>query len=188
VVAVVSYRARTALLQLVAEAEERQRQDQRHVDETIRWTDRQDDEGIPATSLLRRRSPSHSAPSRFPSGTLADHEPEAEPVEPALLVICTSSDDTASWLRAGEALGSMLVQGTAQGLAMVPLSQAVEVDRTRQLLQEELLDDVACPQILVQVGWPPSGAAPVPLTPRRPVHEVLGEVASLPRRMGPYVP
>ena len=30
----------------------------------------------------------------------------------------------------------MLVKGTADGLAMVPLSQAIEVDRTRRLLQE----------------------------------------------------
>lgn len=186
VIAVVSYRARTALRQLLAAAQEVQRRDQRYVDETIRWTGRQDDAGIPATSLLRRTS--HPMPSRFPSGTLSDHEQAGEPAEPALLVICTSSDDTASRLRAGEALGSLLVHGTAQGLAMVPLSQAVEVDRTRRLLQDELLDDVACPQIVVQVGWPPSGAAPVPATPRRPVDEVLGEVASLPQRMGPYVP
>jgi hypothetical protein len=103
-----------------------------------------------------------------------------------LLVICSSSDDTASRLRAGEALGAMLVEGTAHGLAMVPLSQAVEVDSTRRLLQEELLGDAVCPQIVVQVGWAPTAAAPVPLTPRRPVEEVLGSVTSLPPRVGPY--
>ena len=125
------------------------------------------------------------APSRFPSGTLTDHEPESEPVEPALLAICTSSDDTASRLRAGEALSAMLVKGTADGLAMVPLSQAIEVDRTRQLLQDELLGDAACPQIIVQVGWAPIAGEQVPLTPRRPVDEVLGDVARCPRGSAP---
>ena len=80
----------------------------------------------------------------------------------------------------------MLVQGTADGLAMVPLSQAIEVDRTRQLLQDELLDDAACPQILVQVGWPLPTGEQVPPTPRRPVDEVLGDVDSLPTRLGHY--
>ncbi|MDQ3157543.1 MAG: hypothetical protein M3Q98_12590 [Actinomycetota bacterium] len=126
------------------------------------------------------------APSRFPSGTLTDSAGESEPVEPALLVICTSSDDTASRLRAGEALAAILLKGTADGLSMVPLSQAVEVDRTRRLLQDELLGDTACPQILIQVGLAPIAAEQVPLTPRRPVDEVLGQVASLAPWLGPY--
>jgi hypothetical protein len=44
----------------------------------------------------------------------------------ALLAVCTSSDDTASRLRAGEALGALLLHGSAGGMAMVPLSQAIE--------------------------------------------------------------
>jgi hypothetical protein len=100
-------------------------------------------------------------------------------------VICTSSDDTASRLRAGEALSAMLVRGTADAMAMVPMSQAVEVDGTRRLLQDELLADAACPQIIVQVGWAPIAVEQVPLTPRRPVDEVLGDVRSLAARFGP---
>ena len=106
-------------------------------------------------------------PSRFPSGTLTDGDQEVEPVEPALLAICTSSDDTASRLRAGEALGAILLKGTADGFAMVPLSQAIEVDQTRRLLQDELLRDSACPQIVIQVGWSPVAAEQIPPTPRR---------------------
>jgi hypothetical protein len=78
------------------------------------------------------------------------------------------------------------VKGTEAGLALVPLSQAIEVDRTRRLLQDELLEDAACPQILVQVGWGPEPFEPIPLTPRRPVDEVLGDVDSLPPGLGPY--
>jgi hypothetical protein len=186
--AVVSRRRRAELLQLLAEAEQTQRQDARYVDEIVAWTGRQGNQGIPHTSLLRRGhvAAPDVARSRFPSGTLADSGWESEPVEPALMVICTSSDDPASRLRAGEALGAMLVKGSADGLSMVPLSQAVEVDRTRRLLQNELLEDAACPQILVQVGWAPLAVEQVPLTPRRPVDEVFGDVTSLAPWLGPY--
>jgi hypothetical protein len=192
VIAVVSHQARTELIQILAEADQAQRNSPDYVDEILAWTGREDDEGIPASSLLRR-SRSHGlhdngsveTPSRFPPGTLADDAPH-EDVEPALLAVCTSSDDTASRLRAGEALGALLVRGTARGMTMVPLSQAIEVDRTRSLLQNELLDDAVCPQILVQVGWAPPGREPVPPTRRRPVDEVLGDVATLPAHLGPY--
>jgi len=188
VFAVVSHDARWELLQILAEAEKAQRLTPGYVEEIVRWTERQGDEGVPASSLLRRGQPTSSdlPESRFPSGTLSDHATSSGPVVPALLAICTSSDDTASRLRAGEALGAMLVEGTGKGLAMVPLSQAIEVDRTRLLLQNELLRDAACPQILVQVGWAPSAVQPVPPTPRRPVDDVLGDLAALPAWMGPY--
>jgi len=60
------------------------------------------------------------------------------------------------------------------------------VARTRHLLQHELLGDVACPQIIVQVGWALDAGEQVPLTPRRPVDDVLGDVASLPPWLGPF--
>lgn len=190
--AVVSHRRRTDLLQLLAEAEKTQRLNQHYVDEIVYWAGKQGSEGIPSTSLLRRGSGTSPdvPPSRFPSGTLVDNDNdndnESESVEPTLLVICTSSDDTASRLRAGEALAAMLLKGTAHGLAMVPLSQAIEVDRTRRLIQDELLGDTACPQILVQVGWARIAAEQIPLTPRRPVDEVLGDMAGLPPWIGPH--
>jgi hypothetical protein len=185
---VVSPRRRAELLQLLAEAEKTQRLNRHYVEEILAWTGRQGNEGIPHTSLLRRdhAAVSDVAPSRFPSGTLTDTDRGSEPVEPALLVICTSSDDTASRLRAGEALSAMLVKGTADAMAMVPMSQAIEVDATRRLLQEELLADAACPQIIVQVGWTTAAAEQVPLTPRRPVDEVLSDVRSLAPHFGPY--
>jgi nitroreductase len=186
--AVVSHSRRAELLQVLAEAEKSQRLDRRYVDELLGWVGRQGNEGVPSTSLLRRfpQADPQRAPSRFPSGTLRDHAPAPGPVEPALLVICTSSDDNASRLRAGEALGAMLLKGPAAGLAMVPLSQAVEVDRTRRLLQDELLSDAGCPQIIVQVGWARISGEQVPLTPRRPVDEVLSDIRSLPSWIGPY--
>jgi nitroreductase len=189
--AVVSRGARNELLQILAEADREQREDPDYVDEIVLWTGRDDGEGIPSSSLLRRDQGERRAdpvptgpPSRFPSGSLVDDSQTVS--EPALLAISTSSDDTASRLRAGEALGALLVLGEEAGMAMVPLSQAIEVDRARALLQDELLSDTACPQIVVQVGWAPPGRERVPLTSRRPVDEVLGDVGSLPPGIGPY--
>jgi len=68
---------------------------------------------------------------------------------------------------------------------MVPLSQAIEVDSTRRLLQNELLDDAACPQVLVQVGWPPAASEELTATPRQPVDEVLGDLARCRRGSAP---
>ena len=187
-VGVVSHQARVELLQILAEAEQAQRSDPRLVDEIIRWTGREDGEGIPAASLLRAEPRPGPTPSRFPSGTLADHAPDSEPAEPAVIVVCTSSDDTLSRLRAGEALSAVLLKGAADGLVLVPLSQAVEVEATRRLLRDELLDDAACPQVLVRVGRPAGPSVPIPPTPRRPVGEVLSDVSSLPSRLGPYRP
>jgi hypothetical protein len=188
VVAVVSPHARAALLQLLAEADDAQRSSREYVDEVVSWTGRTGPEGIPPSSLVRRMTSrdSHLAASRFPSGTLRDHDLPTEAISPALLAVCTTSDDTGSRLRAGEALSAILLKGTAEGLTMVPLSQAVEVDRTRRLLQDELLGDAAYPQIVLQVGLAPPTSVVIPPTPRRPVSEVISDVASLPTRIGPY--
>jgi len=51
IVAVVSRQARAELLQILAEAEAAQRLNRRYVDEIVSWTGREDDAGIPASSL-----------------------------------------------------------------------------------------------------------------------------------------
>lgn len=188
VTAVVSHEARIALLRLLAEADYVQRESHGYVDEITNWTARTGPEGIPQGNLAQRRSSPDPllAPSRFPSGTLRDRGPGPHDVPPALLAICTSSDDTGSRLRAGEALSAILLRGTSSGLAMVPLSQTIEVDHTRRLLQDELLGGAACPQIIVQVGMAVPNSPKVPLTPRLPLSEVTSDVEWLPPRFGVY--
>jgi len=188
--AVVSSRARAMLLNLLAEADSTQRRDPRYLEETTAWIDRPAGEGIPSMNLLQHPPAvgDQGASTRFPPGTLSDPHPSGagEPVD-ALLTICTSSDDVASQLRAGEALSAILLTGESDGLSMLPLSQATEVDRTRHLLQNELLRDAAYPQILVRVGRRFDNLEPLPPTPRRPLSEVLCDPASLPESCGPYL-
>ena len=87
--------------------------------------------------------------------------------------VCTSSDDAISRIRAGEALSAVWLRATLDHLAVVPLSQAVEVEETRRELQTRILGDLAFPQILLRVGWPATSAAELSPTPRRPLSEVL---------------
>jgi hypothetical protein len=90
-----------------------------------------------------------------------------------LVAICTAADDQLAWLKAGEALSALWLQATRDGLSIVPLSQAIEVDETRQALHEDVFDGMARPQILVRVGWLESTRTTLRRTPRRPVAEGL---------------
>ena len=123
--------------------------------------------GLTGVSLLRR----------FTSGTLAQppqgvgHGSADDAAE--LLVIVTAHDDPLDWLRAGETLSAVLLAATGLGLATTPLSQALEVDETRRALRQEVLRIPEHPQLVVRVGRPATGAAELPVTPRRELRSVL---------------
>ena len=131
-------------------------------------------DGIGRAVIPERGEPASATANRaFPNGLLPNPPVEAEPSEEALLLVCTSSDDIISRLRAGEALSAVWLHATADNLALVPLSQAIEVDETRQALQKDVLGDLAFPQLLLRVGWLPLGRDDLPATPRRPLSDVL---------------
>ena len=189
-VAVASAPARALLLNLQDGADAAQRRDPAYLDELETWVERTDDQGIPFANLVRHPPPvgDRGAGTRFPSGILADAYPSEEPPCDALIVICSASDDLASRLRAGEALSAVLLQSATDGLASTTLSQAVEVDRTREILRDELLKRAAFPQVLVRIGWPEDGLEPLPPTPRYPIEQLVSDPANLPARIGPYRP
>ncbi|GLY49870.1 nitroreductase family protein [Lentzea sp. NBRC 102530] len=91
----------------------------------------------------------------------------------SLLLLSTSSDDTLSRLRAGEATSAVLLEATAAGLASCPLSQPLEVVETRDLVRDQVLGGSTCPQLVLRVGWGAFNADPLPATPRRPLVDVL---------------
>jgi nitroreductase len=123
-------------------------------------------QGVPGSNRPR-------TPHRFPAGELRDeHREHADPA-PSWIVLSTSSDDEVSWLRTGEALAAQWLTCTVAGLSLLPFSQPVDVEVTRRVLQDEVLADAACPQLVVRLGWPPISREEVPTTPRRPVEEVL---------------
>lgn len=101
--------------------------------------------------------------------------PSHHPADAAaeLLVIATLDDDTLDRLRAGEATSAVLLAATRLGLATTPLSQAVEIDSSRQQQRSNVLHIPEHPQLLIRVGWPATGAAEIAPTPRRSLRSTL---------------
>lgn len=90
-----------------------------------------------------------------------------------LVAICSAVDDQRSWLEAGQALSALWLRATGDGLSIVPLSQVIEVDETRQALHEDVFGGLARPQILLRVGWSEMTRSSLDRTPRRSADEVI---------------
>jgi hypothetical protein len=87
-------------------------------------------EGVRPEAVPGPRPPTDPAGSnqRFPDGLLEDavltnHKASAG----TLLLLSSSSDDSLSRLRAGEAMSEVWLRATEAGLSVVPLSQCIEV-------------------------------------------------------------
>lgn len=140
--------------------------------EQAAWRDRGGDDGMPTAALPHGAGLVGGPRNRFQSAWDDHTAPDLEASD-GLLVLFDTDDDPAAWLRAGEGLGAMWLSATTGGLALVPLSQVIEVPETRAAFQAEVLGSLAHPLLLVRVGWR-STARPAPArTPRRPVSEVL---------------
>lgn len=71
-----------------------------------------------------------------------------------VLAICTTWDDQAAWLDAGETLSATWLQAVQAGFSLEPLSQVIEFEETRQALRDEVFYSMAQPQLLVRVAFP----------------------------------
>lgn len=166
---------RHILLKALGTAARHQSMNDAYLDELLAWTQRSSSDGVPPVNLPTRDA-DDEAGSRFPAGELPARTTTsaADMPSPAQwLVLSTSSDDPLSWLRAGEALAAIWLHCAAEGLSLVPYSQPLEVESVRASLQRSLLDDRACPQAVLRIGWAPLTREAPPETPRRAVDEVL---------------
>jgi nitroreductase len=162
----------------VSAADRFQRKDPDYLAEMARWTQPDDahPDGIPATAVvhLPADEPRHAdVPVRdFEVGV-----PGAQLIEPGidehplLAVIFTDSDTPSDRLQAGEAMMRLMLEAELAGLSSCPLSQSVDMLAFRVRLQT-LMNWTAYPQMMLRLGAPPGGA-PAPLTPRRPIDEVV---------------
>ncbi|MET1061008.1 MAG: hypothetical protein ABWX84_15510 [Nocardioides sp.] len=142
------------------------------------WLDHSNRDGIPSRAVPDADGTPHNQRSRFSLGSLlpdpADEiRPHVQIGSDGLIVIGTDADDRHAWLRAGEALSQLWLHATTETLAVVPLSQVVEVEETRRSLRHEVLGGAVHPQILVRMGWQELGQSRRQTTPRRPVDDVL---------------
>lgn len=80
---------------------------------------------------------------------------------PWLTVLTTTEDNTADWLRAGQALQHALLTGCRHGLQASYLNQPVQVAPLRERLQSAM-GCKATPQLLIRWGYPADSCPPAP--------------------------
>lgn len=137
------------------------------------WVGHSSTDGVPVTHVPESTNASRARPSRF--GGAPQEEPLDQSVEgtDGVLAIVTRGDDVPDWLDAGEALSALWLRATRDGISVVPLSQAIEVEETRATLHRDVFSGGLAPQLLMRVGWQGVTREPLAHTPRRPLDDVL---------------
>lgn len=177
----------TLVRRLLREASELHDADEACRAELLHWTRPfARDEGVPLRNLLTPSAAIKGDGTRFPAGSLSDDHEESASAHPSWIVLATASDDRLSWLRVGEALDAIWLACTVAGLSVVPFSEPIEVESTRSVLKQDMLNGSCLPQLLIRVGWPPVLSAAVPPTPRRPLDEVFEVTGSAHGRRVPH--
>ncbi|ONH23842.1 Acg family FMN-binding oxidoreductase [Pseudofrankia asymbiotica] len=180
--------ARVELSVLLARADWIERNDPDYQAELASWIrdDADATDGIPRSAALSsaEQRPVEFTARDFTGGTggaagepaSADEAGEwvrtARVEHPGVLVLGTDTDGPADRLRAGRALGRVLLTATAEGLATSPLGQAVDIAATRALVRSTT-GGTGHTQMIMRVGYPDTSAPPLTPTRRRPVSDVL---------------
>ncbi len=163
------------VLGLVHDSERREATDPATREETARWTNTGAEseetrrEGIPAYAFGPRQSGS-SAPVRdFGSWRpVPGRESAVFEKHPQIALLGTPGDSPADWLRAGQAMQRVLLQATLDGLVTSMTSQPLEWPELRWTVRDPVAP-MGHVHMVIRLGYGPQG----PVTPRRPVHEVL---------------
>lgn len=130
-------------------------------------------EGIPYPALVSATEVDRvGVGRRFPGNRHTERRPEVPEDHSQVVVLSSDGDDRADALASGEALSRVLLECTMAGLATCPVTHITEVRASRDLVRV-LLDHDAVPQVLVRVGVAPTTDEPLPVTPRRPLDEIL---------------
>jgi len=127
--------------------------------------------GVPARNIPES-DPAATVPGRLFAATALAQPPGVSSQDGALvLALGTAADGTVDRLRAGEAVSLVLLTATALGLASCPISEPLEIAKSREAHREDVFGDEQFPQMLVRVGWAAVNADPLPATPRRALTE-----------------
>lgn len=108
------------------------------------------------------RRVSEAAQHRIAVAVAGGEEPApTAPRDHAELFVCgTLGDDRLAWLRAGEAVGAVLLTATNIGLDTSLLS--LPTGPRRHAIRTEVFDGIVVPQVLLRVGWAPDDGEPLP--------------------------
>ena len=174
-IAVTDAQQRAVVAELLREANRIEEADPAYRMELARWTtdDLRRRDGVPALAVPYRHG---QAGTDLP---IRDFDPRGRgwlPADPdsdqnqCLLLLASTSNDRASWLRAGEGLERVLLIATREAYAASPFSQLIEVAQTNRRLRQQLKLNVH-PQLLLRLGRAPAASA----VPRRPLEDMLTE-------------
>jgi len=163
------------VLELVEEAEARNRTDPGSDEELATWTRTGDPsvhstpDGVPEYAFGPRKR-GGKAPVRDFAGTrsVPDRTATAFERSPQLALLSTSRDRLEDWLHAGQAMQHVLLLATLEGLSSSFVTQALEWPDLRWPLRDPM-SGTGHVQMVLRLGYGPKG----PDTPRRPVPEIL---------------
>jgi hypothetical protein len=164
-----------AILELVRDAEGRDRATPARAEERERWT-RTPEEARTATDgvveqVLGPYGGYHGIPVRDLAGRHSAFE-EGDPTpfeeEPQLALLGTAEDRAADWLRAGQAMERVLLLCTEYGLSTGLTTQVLEWSELRWPVRDPE-SGMGQVQMVIRLGYGP----PVPGSPRRPVGQTL---------------
>lgn len=139
------------------------------------WTGHfEDSDGIPRSSLVSAAENDLVDIGRtFPVTAHNTCRTSSGEDRSTVLVLSTDHNTRNDALRCGEALSAVLLECTLARLATCTVTHLTELQSSRSVIGS-LTGREAMPQLLIRVGETPDvGAAVLPMTPRRPLQDVL---------------
>jgi hypothetical protein len=138
------------------------------------WTGHfENSDGIPRDSLLSAAENDRVDVGRtFPVSAHNERPVGIGQDQSTVLVLSTDEDTRDDALRCGEALSAVLLECTLAGLATCTLSHLTELQSSRHLIGN-LTGRAAMPQLVIRVGEARVLGELPPITPRRPLPDVL---------------
>jgi hypothetical protein len=130
-------------------------------------------DGIPRSSLVSAAERDRVDVGRaFPVSPHDERPAGFGQDQSTVLVLSTDGDTREDAFRCGEALSAVLLECTLAGMATCTLSHLTELSSSRHLIGT-LTGRAAMPQLLIRVGEARVPGELPPITPRRPVCDVL---------------
>jgi hypothetical protein len=130
-------------------------------------------DGIPATSLVSAAESDRVEVGRaFPVTRHSERRADIPEDDATVVVVSTDGDTRNDAFRSGEVLSAVLLECTLAGLATCTVTHLIELSSSRRIVGV-LTGRDAMPQLLIRVGEAPVIDEVPPMTPRRPLHEIL---------------
>ncbi|MFI9415388.1 Acg family FMN-binding oxidoreductase [Nocardia gamkensis] len=131
------------------------------------------DAGVPSEALISQEErPRVAVARKFPTAATGERRGEVAEDHSLILVLSTDRDTPEDLVRCGEVLSTVLLECTLAGFATCPLTHLTEIPRSRAVVRE-LIGHSGLPQVLIRVGIAPEAERDGPVTPRRPLSEIL---------------